>query len=158
MHNKRVYNITSAIKRLKNYCAIQDRCQWDILQKMNEWGLQENTKEHILEILITEKYIDEERFAISFSRGKFKIKHWGKNKIKHELKQKKISAVCINTGINEINDFEYKRTLEKLLKQKEIRTKEKNPFAKRNKIATFLIKKGFENSLVWERVLKLEFK
>ena len=92
MNDKRVYDIQIAIERLKNYCALQDRCQWDVTQKMNEWGLLEMTQNHILEILIQEKYIDEERFAESFCRGKFLIKKWGKIKISNELKKKKIPS------------------------------------------------------------------
>ena len=90
MHDKRVYDLKMAIERLKNYCALQDRCQWDVTQKMKEWGLLEMTQNHILEILIQEKYVDEERFAQSFCRGKFIIKKWGKVKITNELKKKKI--------------------------------------------------------------------
>ena len=62
MQNKRVYDVSIAIERIKNYCALQDRCQWDVLEKMKEWGLQQATKNHILEILINEKYVDEKRF------------------------------------------------------------------------------------------------
>ena len=63
MHNKKVYNISSALERIKSYCALQDRCQWDVLRKLNEWGLQQATKDHILEILITDKFVDEKRFS-----------------------------------------------------------------------------------------------
>ena len=103
MHNKRVYDIKIAIERLKNYCALQDRCQWDVTQKMKEWGLLEMTQNHILEILIQEKYVDEERFTQSFCRGKFLIKKWGKVKITNELKKKKISDICIKKGLEEID-------------------------------------------------------
>ena len=116
MHNKQIHNITRAIERLKYYCAIQDRCQWDVLQKMNKWNLQENTKNHILQILITEKYVDEERFSQSFCRGKFIIKKWGRVKITNELKKKKISDICIKKGLEEIDLIEYNLLLENLHK------------------------------------------
>ena len=70
MRNKRVYDIKIALERLKNFCTLQDRCQFDVIQKMKEWGLLELTQDHILEILITDKYIDEERYAQSF------LIHW----------------------------------------------------------------------------------
>ena len=133
MHNKRVYDISIALERIKSYCALQDRCQWDVLQKLNEWGLQQVTKDHILEMLITDKFVDEERFAVSFCRGKFRIKNWGKHKITNELKRKQISTICINIGLREINDNEYNQMLEKLFHQKNRYFKRQKPFYKKNK-------------------------
>ena len=158
MHNKRVYDINIAIERIKNYCALQDRCQWDVIQKLREWGLQQATKDHILEILITNKFIDEERFSTSFCRGKFRIKNWGKRKIVNELRQKQISSICINTGLKEIDEKEYDLVLEKLFYQKERSIKDKNQFIRKTKIANFLIQRGFENNLVWDKIRELSDK
>ena len=158
MHNKRVYDVSIAIKRIKNYCALQDRCQWDVLKKMKEWGLQQATKNHILEILINEKYVDEKRFSASFCRGKFRIKNWGKRKITNELKRKKISAICINSGLQEIDDDDYNQVLDKLFHQKKATIKDKNHFTQKTKIASFLIQRGFESNLVWDKVRKLSDK
>ena len=158
MHNKRVYDISIAIERIKNYCALQDRCQWDVIQKLREWGLQQATKDHILEILITNKFIDEERFSTSFCRGKFRIKNWGKRKIVNELKRKQISSICINTGLKEIDEKEYDLVLEKLFYQKERSIKDKNQFIRKTKIANFLIQRGFENNLVWDKIRELSDK
>mgnify|MGYP001306394597 CR=1 FL=1 len=150
MHNKKIYDINIAIDRLKHYCSLQDRCQWDILKKMNDWKLQKNTQDHILEILITDQYVNEERFSISFCQGKFRIKKWGKNKIKSELKKRNISQYCIDKGLDTINNDEYLKILKTLLKQKKNQTKEKNPFIKKNKIAQYLLQKGFESNLIWD--------
>jgi regulatory protein len=158
MHNKRVYDINIAIERIKNYCALQDRCQWDVIQKLREWGLQQATKDHILEILITNKFIDEERFSTSFCRGKFRIKNWGKRKIINELRRKQISNICINTGLKEIDEKEYDLVLEKLFYQKERSIKDKNQFIRKRKIANFLIQRGFENNLVWDKIRELSDK
>ena len=158
MYNKRVYDINIAIERIKNYCALQDRCQWDVIQKLREWGLQQATKDHILEILITNKFIDEERFSTSFCRGKFSIKNWGKRKIINELKRKQISSICINTGLKEIDEKEYDLVLEKLFYQKERSIKDKNQFIRKTKIANFLIQRGFENNLVWDKIRELSDK
>jgi regulatory protein len=158
MHNKRVYDINIAIERIKNYCALQDRCQWDVIQKLREWGLQQSTKDHILEILITNKFIDEERFSTSFCRGKFRIKNWGKRKIVNELRRKQISSICINTGLKEIDEKEYDLVLEKLFYQKERSIKDKNQFIRKTKIANFLIQRGFENNLVWDKIRELSDK
>ena len=152
MHNKRVYDIKIAIERLKNYCALQDRCQWDVTQKMKEWGLLEMTQKHILEILIQEKYVDEERFAQSFCRGKFLIKKWGKVKITNELKKKKISDICIKKGLEEIDLTEYDLLLENLLTKKNNTLRDKNHFTRKSKLARFLIQRGFEGNLVWDKI------
>ena len=118
MQNKRVYKISNAISRIKDYCALQDRCQWDVRQKLNEWGLLENTKDIIMMELINDGFIDEERFSRSFCRGKFQIKKWGRRKIEFELKMKKISSVCIKKGMEEIEMEEYLRQLENQVEKK----------------------------------------
>lgn len=158
MHNKRVYDIKIAIERLKNYCALQDRCQWDVTQKMKEWGLLEMTQNHILEILIQEKYVDEERFAQSFCRGKFLIKKWGKVKIANKLKKKKISDICIKKGLEEIDLTEYDLLLENLLTKKNDTLRDKNHFTRKSKLARFLIQRGFEGNLVWDKIRELSIK
>ena len=158
MQNKRVYDIKNAIERLKNYCALQDRCQWDVTQKMKEWGLLEMTQNHILEILIQEKYVDEERFAQSFCRGKFLIKKWGKVKITNELKKKRISDICIKKGLEVIDLTEYDLLLENLLAKKNNTLRDKNHFTRKSKLARFLIQRGFEGNLVWDKIRELSIK
>ena len=150
MYNKKIYDVNIAIERLKNYCAVQDRCQWDVIRKMKVWRLTQNTQDHILELLISNQYINEERFAISFCQGKFRIKKWGKNKIKNELKKKDISKNCIIKGLDSIDEEQYQEVLKKIIEQKTAKLKEKNPFIKKNKIAKYLIQKGFENNLIWD--------
>ena len=143
MHNKQIYDLNIAADRVKRYCSVQDRCQWDVIKKMNDWGLGEKTKNYLLEILITENYINEERFSQSFCRGKFKIKNWGKRKISNELKQKNISSICIDKGMEEIEKDEYLKVLDKLFIQKRKQVTDTNHFIKKNKIANFLIQRGF---------------
>ena len=90
MQNNKVYTVKEATERIQSFCAIQDRCQWEVKKKMKEWGISDEIIENILTDLILEKFVDEQRFAESFCRGKFKIKRWGKIKIKNELKIRKI--------------------------------------------------------------------
>ena len=158
MHNKRVYNLSIALDKIKHYCALQDRCQWDVLQKLNEWGIQQAAKDHILELLITDRFVNEERFATSFCRGKFMIKNWGKRKIINELKRKQISTICINIGLKEIDDNDYNQVLEKLFYQKINILKGEDRFTKKIKIARFLMQRGFERNLVWDKIRKLSDK
>ncbi len=153
MCKKRVYNIEIAIERLKNYCSLEDKCQWDVKQKMKEWGLPKISQDQIMELLINQKYIDEERYSKSFCRGKFKIKKWGKIKITNELQKKNISELYIAKGLEEINDAEYHKELDKQYQKKKDAINEKNHFIKNKKIATFLITKGYESNLVWNKII-----
>jgi len=152
MTQKIIYNIKLATERLRNYCALEDKCLWDVKQKMHEWGLLKISQDHILEILIKEKYIDEERYSRSFCRGKFKIKKWGKMKIINELKKKYISEICITKGLKEIKDTEYHEELHNQYQKKKGLLKERNIFIKNKKIARFLINKGYESNLVWNKI------
>ena len=125
---------------------------------MEEWGLGDKTKDHLLEILITDTHVDEERFAKAFCRGKFRIKNWGKRKITNELKRKQISKICIEKGLEEINEDEYLKVLDKLFHQKKLKVTDNNHFIRKTKIANFLIQRGFESFLVWEKMKDLNNK
>ena len=149
MHKKKIYDIKIAVERLKSFCALQDKCQWDVKQKMQDWGLLKISQDYIMEQLIQEDYINEERYSRSFCRGKFKIKKWGKIKIINELKKKYISEICIKKGLEEINDLEYNLELNKQYQKKKASLKDKNIFFKNKKIAAFLISKGYESDIVW---------
>ena len=154
MQEKKTYNIKEAIEKIKNYCAIQDRCQWETERKLKEYGLDDDVIESIMVDLILEKYVDEQRFAKSFSRGKFRIKRWGKVKIKNELRNRNISEYCINIGISQIDEMEYINNLEKFYIQKRDSLKDKNDFIRKGKIATYLQQKGFESNLIWDLINK----
>ena len=145
-------NIQLIIEQLKHYCATQDRCKWDLIQKTKLLKLSKISTIQILNILVKEKYIDEERYSKSFCRGKFRIKKWGKIKITNMLKKKHISEININKGIQEINFSEYYEELENQYQKKKESIKEENPFMKKKKIAAYLIRKGYESNLVWNKL------
>ena len=155
MTNQRIYNINIALDRLKKYCAIQDRCQQDITKKMQHWGLMQDSQDHILEILIQEGYVNELRYAKSFCRGKFKIKKWGRIKIIYELQKKDISEICIKQGLEEIDETTYHNELEKIYKKRKNNIIEANSFIRKKKIAKFLIDKGYESNLVWDKLSEI---
>ena len=92
MQNYKQYNVREVIERIQSFCAIQDRSQFEVKNKMKSWGVEEYIIDNILSDLITEKFIDEHRFANSFCRGKFRIKKWGKIKIKNELKKERFQT------------------------------------------------------------------
>ena len=154
MQNNKVYTVKEATKRIHSYCAIQDRCQWDVERKMKEWGISDEIIENILTDLILDKFVDEERFSESFCRGKFRIKRWGKVKIKNELKIKKISNNCIDRGLLQIEKKEYMKVLKDLYIKKRDSLKDTNQFIRKGKIAKHLQQKGFESKLIWELINK----
>lgn len=141
-----------AIEKMKRYCAYQERCQSEVRQKLHGLELNNDEIENVLCSLIEQNFINEERFAKTFVRGKFRQKKWGKVKIKQHLKQKQISAYCIQTGLEEIDTESYKNTLDLVLLKKEKLLIDENDFTKKQKLAKHAINKGFESDLVWESI------
>lgn len=139
-----------AIEKMKKYCAYQERCQSEVRKKLFGCELTSDEIENILCSLIEQNFINEERFAKHFVRGKFRQKKWGKSKIKQHLKQKKISDYCIRIGLNEIDNEEYIATLSLVISKKEKLLLDDNKFVKKQKIAKYAVNKGFENNLVWD--------
>ena len=154
MQNNKVYTVKEATERIQSYCAMQDRCQWEVERKMKEWGVSEIIVENILTDLILDKFVDEQRFSESFCRGKFRIKKWGKVKIENELKIKNISKKCINKGLLQIEKKEYMKVLKDLYLKKRDSLKDTNQFIRKGKIAKHLHQKGFESKLIWELINK----
>jgi regulatory protein len=140
---------SQALLKAANYCAYQERCHSEVLEKLSEWGIWGIDAQEILLTLIEQNYLNEERFAIAFAGGKFRVKHWGKVKIKLELKQRDISEYCLNKALNEISDQDYLHTLNEQIDKKWAETKDKNLLSKRAKVARYVIGKGFEQDLIW---------
>ena len=142
-----------SVPKIKQYCAYQERCHSEVRDKLYSFGLNKVEVEEIISILITENYLNEERFAIHYARGKFRMKQWGKIKIKQSLKFKQVSEYCIKKALKEIDLQEYEKTFRKLAEQKLKTLKsEKNIFIKKRKLQDFLLQKGFENEMVREAV------
>lgn len=139
-----------ALIKIQRYCAYQERCHQDVRLKLLDIGIRGNELEDIIVELIQDNYLNEERYAKSYASGKFKIKKWGRNKIIHELRKRKVSEYCINRGLQEIEENEYKATLVNLLQKKLDEEKEFDPFKKKRKIAHYLASRGFENEMIWE--------
>ena len=151
MKNNKYIKLTpsQALIKAANYCAYQERCHNEVLEKLSEWGIWGIDAQEILLTLIEQNYLNEERFAIAFAGGKFRVKHWGKVKIKLELKQRDISEYCLNKALNEISDQDYLHTLNEQIDKKWAETKDKNLLSKRAKVARYVIGKGFEQDLIW---------
>jgi regulatory protein len=143
-----------ALQKAKHYCSYQERCHAEVKEKLYSFGLRKTDTEALLSQLIEEGYLNEERFAIQFAGGKFRMKQWGRIKIKYELKQKQVSEYCIKKALKQIGDEEYIRIIHKLANQKWKGLKgEKNLFIKLRKTQDYLLQKGFEPGLAGE-VLK----
>jgi regulatory protein len=146
---KQYFSKEEALQKAKQYCAYQERCHSEVKEKLYSFGMNKKEVDELLSQLISDNYLNEERFAIQYAGGKFRIKQWGKVKIKYSLKQKQVSEYCIKKALAVIDERDYTKTLEKLFEQKLKTLKaEKNIFTKKRKLQDHLIQKGFETNLV----------
>ncbi|HUQ64804.1 MAG TPA: regulatory protein RecX [Flavitalea sp.] len=149
LHRKRL-TPDQALQRAKLYCAYQERCHSEVKEKLYSFGLYRSDVEKILSELIEDDYLNEERFAAAFARGKFRMKNWGRVKIKYELKQKNVTEYCIRKALKEIEDSGYLKTLSKLKDQKLAELKEEaNKLVKKKKVIDYLLQKGYERELIF---------
>src|SRR4051812_49143253 len=153
---KKIYNPATAFLKISHYCAYQERSHKEVRNKLYEYGLHKNDVEEAISKLITDGFLNEERFAKAYAGGKFRIKKWGRIKIKLELKKRKISDYCIKQGMKEIPEDAYLETLKQLIEKKSKDIKGGKEHIRHFKIANYIASRGFENDLIWE-VLK-EFK
>lgn len=137
-----------ALQKLKQYCAYQERCHSNVKEKLFQIGVRRSYHDEIIATLIEENYLNEERFALVFARGKFRMNQWGRVKIKTELKNKKISDYCINRAMKEISEKEYLQLLQKLAEKKCATLKNEQYLVRKKKIIDYLLQKGFEWELV----------
>ncbi|WP_299991095.1 regulatory protein RecX [uncultured Pontibacter sp.] len=153
---QKTYTPKEALIKAAAYCAYQERTQQEVRTKLYTYGLEPDDVEEIIVRLGQEKMLDEERYAQAYVRGKYGLKKWGRRKIVQGLKSKGISDYCIKQGLKEI-DFEvYDQNLLQLLEKKNATEKEKNPFARRQKLTYYLVSKGYENDLVQDALKQLE--
>lgn len=144
-----------ALKKLQRYCAYQDRCHQEVRKKLLDLGLYGPDLEDVITDLITDSFLNEERFARSYARGKFRMKQWGRMRIKRELKQRNISDYCIRKAMEEIETADYQQTLEQVLIKRLPKVKESKPYQVRKKLADYGIRRGYETALVWEYAKRL---
>lgn len=150
---KQYFTKEQALQKAKHYCAYQERCHSEVKEKLYGFGLYKKEVDELLSTLIEENYLNEERFAIQFAGGRFRIKHWGRVKIKYELKQKQVSEYCVKKALAAIDENDYKKQAQKLFEQKLKTLKsEKNVFIKKRKLQDHLLQKGYETSLVRELI------
>jgi regulatory protein len=139
-----------ALQKLKHYCRYQERCHAEVKEKLYSFGLFKQVVEECISQLIEEDYLNEERFALQFASGKFRIKQWGSQKIKHELKLKRVSEYCIRKALQELDQELYLKTLNKLATKKwnSIKGEGMTKFVKTQKTTVWLMQRGYESDLI----------
>ena len=147
------YSIEEATKALEYYCTYQDRCHKEVREKLRSMRMIPMAIDQIMVHLIEEGYLDETRFACAFARGKFNQKSWGRLRIERELKQREISSYNIGKALNSIDEEEYLDCF-KILSEKRWSdlSREKNVLIKKKKFADYLIYRGWERELIYEKL------
>ena len=133
-----------AIQRIRHYCAYQERAQQEVRDKLYELGMTMDEVEEIMSDLIAENFLNEERFALQFAGGHFRIKGWGKVKIQHALQQKRVSSYNIKIGLKAIDEDAYIKTLKQLATKKWNSLKGERGLSRMAKTYAFLHQRGFE--------------
>lgn len=149
---KKKYSLPEALAKIYRYCAYQERSHQEVKNKLYEYGLHSSEVEETISRLISEGFLNEERFAKAFAGGKFRIMKWGKHKIERELQAQGLTKKCISIGLKEVDDSDYRKTLKALIRKKSELIHEENTFKKKDKVARYVIGKGYEPELVWEMV------
>jgi len=143
-----------ALQKLRHFCGYQERCHSEVKEKLYNLGVFKKDHDEIVAALIEEKYLNEERFAIAFAGGKFRLKQWGRVKIEYELKQKQVSSYSIKKALKQIDEEVYLRVLNKLAEEKYVALKDEQFLVRKKKTMNYLAGKGFEMELVREVVEK----
>ncbi|WP_158860879.1 regulatory protein RecX [Lunatibacter salilacus] len=145
---KKKISLAKAKERIAAYCAYQERCISEVRNKLEEFGLNPSQIDPILEKLAEEGFLNENRFAEAFVRGRFTLKKWGRVRIRQELKMRDIPEDTIQMALNLIDSDEYWAVLQFLAERKWKLTQETNELKKRAKVQRFLVFRGFENDLI----------
>lgn len=146
-----------ALVKAAAFCAYQERSTKEVKQRLSELEITDDEIEPILHELITQNYLNEERFARAFARGKFRVKRWGRMKIRQEMKLRGLSNDLIQKGLTEIDGDEYETVLQDLLIKK-ARTLKGEPTTTKQKLVRFALSRGFESDIVWELLKAIDTK
>lgn len=153
---KTSFTLSEAIQKLEHFCAYQERCHDEVVTKLKVMNMIPQAVDVVVVHLIENNFLNEERFACSFARGKHRIKSWGKIRIINELKFRHISRFNIERALKEISAEEYAATFHKLAETQWVNIRETNVLKKRRKFCDFMLRKGFESNLVYEKAIDLE--
>ncbi len=155
MYQKQTYTVDEAKKKLEYYCAYQERCHKEVIQKLKSMHMIPQAIDVIVVHLLKHNFLNEERFAKTFVSGKLKIKKWGKRRLTLELKKKDITKININQALTEIDNEEYIEIFNDLAEKYHKTLKENHKLKKKKKLADYLLYRGWESHLVYDKVNEL---
>ena len=141
--------LKDALQKAASFCAYQERTQQEVRDRLKEWGIWGDDAEEVIAELITQNYLNEERFAKSFAGGKFRVKGWGKRKIQQHLKQRGISGYNLDQAMKEIGSDDYRQTLTDLLDKKRRTLRDDNPLVVKQKLVRYAMSRGYESDLIF---------
>lgn len=152
---KKTYTVEQAKLKLEAFCAYQERCHKEVVDKLKQMQMIPIAIDTIVAHLIEHNFLNESRFAKSFARGKFRHKKWGKNRIRHELKMRNISAINISEALSEIDDDEYYQTFVNIANKRAKQITETNVFKAKKKLVDYLLYRGWESQWVYDVVSEI---
>ena len=155
MQTKKTYTVEEATKKMEHYCAYQERCHQEVINKLIQMHMIPEAIDVIVVHLLEDNFLNESRFAKQFVSGKFKIKHWGKNRISFELKKKDISKINIQEALNKIEDEEYIELFNEIAKKKADSLRDANVYKKKKKFVDYFLYRGWESYLVYDKANEL---
>ena len=151
MYRKRLTK-EQALQKLRFYCRYQQRCQSEIKQKLFELGINNKDHDELIAELVKENCLNDERFAVAFVSGRFKLKQWGRKKIQQGLKEKRVGDEIAQKALDQINKKEYRAILNKLAKERYAALKHEQHLVRKKKTMDYLMQKGYELDLVKEAI------
>ena len=152
MNLQKTYSVDEAQKKLEFYCSYQERCHKEVYEKLKSMRMIPEAIDIIIVHLLQNNFLNEERFAKAFVRGKFRIKKWGKYRLTLELRKKDINKTIIRLALNEIDNTEYLKAFHALAEKKAETLHAPNTLKKKKKLADYLLYRGWESHLVYEKV------
>ncbi|CCH57229.1 regulatory protein RecX [Fibrisoma limi BUZ 3] len=141
--------LKDALRKAASFCAYQERTQQEVRDRLNDWGVDGDDAEEVIAELIQQNYLNEERFARSFAGGKFRVKGWGKRKIKQHLQQRGITGYNLEQAMQEIAPTDYRAALADLLDKKRRTLHDSNPLVVKQKLVRYALSKGYESDLIF---------
>jgi len=152
MREHKSYTVDEALKKLEYYCAYQDRCHKEVTSKLRGMHMIPKAIDHIINHLIQHNFLNEERFAKSFARGKFRVKKWGKRRIVQELKLRDISKYNINSALKEISEEDYFEVFNELSEKRWKQLEGEKLQIRKKKCIDYLLYRGWEVNMVYDKI------
>jgi regulatory protein len=156
MNHSKTYSLDEAKRVLENYCAYQERCHQEVQKKLQNMHMIPEAIDLIIVHLLEHDFLNETRFSKAFARGKFRVKKWGRKRIELELKKRGIGSYNIKEAFKEISDVDYLQTFHELAEKKWDTIREANIYKKKKKFADYLLYRGWESHLVYDKANALQ--